>query len=99
MGLLRQKNKVKLFTGVHTTKCASKVDLEKKYTVCTGGNPVIFRKHFSTDDWQEADAKFVEWSGEEKLKFNKGRIKKINIKRNKQNVSRSPKLSKIIRHG
>lgn len=58
MGLLREKNGIRVYIGVHDSSCDEVVDLSKKYTVCA------ITKHFSTNDWQEADAKYSEWSGE-----------------------------------
>ena len=64
MGLLRKQNQVHLYTGVHDDNCGgTDIDLSKKYIVCNNGNG----DHFSTDSWQEADAKYCEWSGEIKL--------------------------------
>lgn len=62
MGLIRQSQKIHLYTGTHKDKCVNKVDISKRYTVCGG-----ILKHFSTDDWKKADKKYSEWSKEKLL--------------------------------
>ena len=57
MGTIKQTEKVRLYTGVHDSRCVSKVDLKKKYTLCFKR-----KKHYSTNSWKAADAKFLKWS-------------------------------------